>query len=82
MARGTARAMRRRFSRGLTAVRARYGSTTREYSMIYIEFDETGLPSYFCSAQDDLGYLLAYIPGSRTARWPWRRRNMCMAIIF
>lgn len=28
--------------------------------MIYIEFDETGLPSYFCSAQDDLGYLLAY----------------------
>lgn len=50
--------------------------------MIYIEFDETGLPSYFCSAQDDLGYLLAYIPGSRTARWPWRRRNMCMAIIF
>lgn len=28
--------------------------------MIWIEFDEEELPTYLCSAQDDLGYLLTY----------------------
>lgn len=27
---------------------------------VWIEFDEEGLPTYLCAAQDDLGYLLTY----------------------
>lgn len=28
--------------------------------IIWVEFNENGLPTYLCSAQDDLGYLLTY----------------------